>query len=367
MKYCPHCGKELFAETNFCPNCNSSLGDTSVFFNLPKTILIILIGMLGVALFSLLDWIKVDYYLGSINLNLFSLWGKLGNISLLFGSAQELNALKFTIITLSILLIISFILLLVSLVKYQSKQEPTLAYWGFGLSTLVSAAFIILIIYINIQIDASLFSSLTIFPFSTFIVALVSMLALSDQKNIEVSEPFNMPRTKQLVFASLCVALGVALPLLFHIIPVSGKAFSPMHIPVLLCGFFCAWPFALLCGIVTSLLSSLLTGMPPIAMLPPMMVELAFYALVPALLRYVLPLSKSLSLPKYLARTYTMLIAAMLTGRIAYGLLMATIFKPGAYSLAIWWTGLFIETLPAILIQLALIPMLVVALRRSRL
>ena len=45
-----------------------------------------------------------------------------------------------------------------------------------------------------------------------------------------------MRKTKKLVFAGLCTALGVALPIAFHAIPNAGGIFLPMHIPVLLCG-----------------------------------------------------------------------------------------------------------------------------------
>ena len=49
-----------------------------------------------------------------------------------------------------------------------------------------------------------------------------------------------MNRTlKKLVFAALCLALCMVLPLLTGQIPQIGKALSPMHIPVLLCGFLC--------------------------------------------------------------------------------------------------------------------------------
>ena len=53
-----------------------------------------------------------------------------------------------------------------------------------------------------------------------------------------------------------------------------------MHIPVLLCGLVCGWPYGLVCGLLGPFLSILLTGMPPAAMLPSMMVECAVYGAV---------------------------------------------------------------------------------------
>ena len=81
--------------------------------------------------------------------------------------------------------------------------------------------------------------------------------------------------TRKLVSCALCIALGVLLPMAFHVIPNAGSIFLPMHIPVLICGLFCGWPYGLACGILTPFISSVTTGMPPAMILPQMMVELA--------------------------------------------------------------------------------------------
>ena len=88
--------------------------------------------------------------------------------------------------------------------------------------------------------------------------------------------------TKKLVFCAICVALCVVLPMAFHALG-SGTVFLPMHIPVLLCGLVCTWPYGVVCGLLGPLLSSVLTGMPAAAVLPSMMAELAVYGLVTAL------------------------------------------------------------------------------------
>lgn len=49
--------------------------------------------------------------------------------------------------------------------------------------------------------------------------------------------------TKKLVFCAICVALCVVLPMAFHALG-SGTVFLPMHVPVLLCGLVCTWPYA---------------------------------------------------------------------------------------------------------------------------
>ena len=71
------------------------------------------------------------------------------------------------------------------------------------------------------------------------------------------------PTTRDLILAALFVALGLLLPVMFHAIG-AGPVMLPMHIPVLLCGFICGWQYGAICGLIVPLLSSVITGMPPI-------------------------------------------------------------------------------------------------------
>lgn len=169
-----------------------------------------------------------------------------------------------------------------------------------------------------------------------------------------------MSKTKRLILASLCLALGVVLPIAFHSVANAGSIFLPMHIPVLLCGLICGWPYGLACGVLTPILSSLITGMPPMAYVPSMVCELAVYGLVSGLVfRYV-------RTGKKIVDIYIALISAMLLGRITFGVLNALIFRAGEYSLAVWATAAFVTALPGIIIQLAIIPVLVVALQKAK-
>lgn len=172
---------------------------------------------------------------------------------------------------------------------------------------------------------------------------------------------FAMTQTKRLIFAGLCVALGVVLPVAFHSVANAGSIFLPMHIPVLLCGLVCGWPFGLACGVLAPLLSSLFTGMPPAAMLPSMLCELAVYGFLSGLLL------QKIKTGKLIVDLYLSLIAAMLAGRLVYGLLNALIFRAGSYSLPIWLTASFVTALPGIVIQLAVLPALVLALQKTKL
>jgi thiamine transporter ThiT len=99
----------------------------------------------------------------------------------------------------------------------------------------------------------------------------------------------NRGKTRRLVYAATCVALGVTLPLAFHGVPNAGSVFLPMHIPVLLCGLLCGWAYGLACGFLTPLLSFLFTGMPPAAFLPSLLCEMAVYGLAAGLTCSLLP------------------------------------------------------------------------------
>ena len=132
-----------------------------------------------------------------------------------------------------------------------------------------------------------------------------------------------------------------------------------MHIPVLLCGLICGWPFGLLCGIAGPVLASLLTQMPPIAYLPGMVVELAVYGLITGLMMRIIRTKK------IYVDLYCSLIAALLVGRIAAGISKALIFSAGSYSIAMWATSYFVTAWPGLVIQLALIPTIVFALEKA--
>ena len=163
---------------------------------------------------------------------------------------------------------------------------------------------------------------------------------------------------KRLTLSALCVALCVVLPMAFHVIPNAGSVMLPMHIPVLLCGLVCGWQYGLLCGILGPLVSSVLTGMPPAAILPGMMVECGMYGCVGGLMMERI---RTGSLYRDL---YICLPVAMLAGRVISGIVKALILTPGL-SFTAWATASFVTALPGISVQLIMLPTLVVALNRA--
>ena len=95
--------------------------------------------------------------------------------------------------------------------------------------------------------------------------------------------------------ATIAAVVGtVAVPQIFHVLGAAlglgtglGESFLPMHLPILLVGLL-AGPYAgAAAGMFGPLVSFAFSGMPGIAMLPFMMLELCVYGLAAGLLRNV--------------------------------------------------------------------------------
>lgn len=171
-----------------------------------------------------------------------------------------------------------------------------------------------------------------------------------------------MTKTKKLCICAICIALCYVLPLAFHPLAM-GSALSPMHIPVFLCGLLCGWPYGLVCAVAGPVLSSLLSGMPPAAMLIPMIPELCVYGVICGLLFRLAHTGHAG------ADLYLSMIPAMLLGRMAGGAVQAVYYLSTAkhYSVALWISSYLVGTLPGAVLHLLLIPALVLVLTRAKL
>lgn len=65
-------------------------------------------------------------------------------------------------------------------------------------------------------------------------------------------------RVLKLTYSALYLAIALVLPFLTGQIPQIGSMLCPMHIPALLCGFVCGWPWGLAVGFISPLLRSVL-------------------------------------------------------------------------------------------------------------
>ena len=71
-------------------------------------------------------------------------------------------------------------------------------------------------------------------------------------------------KLNKMVLAAMFLALAYVMPFLTGQIPEIGAMLCPLHIPVLLCGFICGWPWGLLVGFIAQLFLSVTLGMPPL-------------------------------------------------------------------------------------------------------
>ena len=169
-----------------------------------------------------------------------------------------------------------------------------------------------------------------------------------------------MNSTKRLVISAFMLSLALALPFLTGQIPEIGNMLLPMHLPVLLAGFIVGGPGAMLVGAVAPLLRSFIWGMPPLyPKAIAMAFELATYGLVSGLVY-----CKSKKDTKAIFKS---LVAAMLAGRIVWGVVTYVLFgmMGKAFTIAIFATEAFANAVPGIALQLVLIPLLVNALRKA--
>ncbi len=166
---------------------------------------------------------------------------------------------------------------------------------------------------------------------------------------------------KKITMSAMCLALAVILPIAFHAIPNSAIIFSPIHIPILLCGLICGYKFGLLVGLMGPILSMLISGMPTLMNLPSMIVECLIYGSLPYL--YL----KLIKFKHLYINIYVGLIISILLGRICGGFISAFMYTEGSYTIELWATSYFIKGWIGIVIQIILIPNVVFLLEKSNL
>ncbi len=153
-------------------------------------------------------------------------------------------------------------------------------------------------------------------------------------------------KAKLAIGTILLSGIGVILPRIFHVFAgtTAGATFLPMHIAVLIAALTFGTLSATVVAGSSVIFSYLLTGMPALARLPYMLIELVIYAIVLSIL------NKKLNL-------YVSLIATIILGRALYA---------GVLFIAINWMGLptygisVIQSikagLPGIAIQILCVP-----------
>ncbi|WP_337617417.1 ECF transporter S component [Acidaminococcus timonensis] len=146
--------------------------------------------------------------------------------------------------------------------------------------------------------------------------------------------------------AGLLVALGILIPFVTgHGFGMAGNILLPMHFTVLLSGFLLGPQGGLLVGVMTPILSSLLTGMPPaFPMLPAMVGELGTYGLATGALWQR---GKGL---------YISLLGAMVLGRVVHALLMVCFIAWQGKAIGFSLLFFLVQGIPGTVLQLVLLP-----------
>ena len=165
---------------------------------------------------------------------------------------------------------------------------------------------------------------------------------------------------RKLVLSAMFLALGLVLPFLTGQLPELGSMLLPMHIPVLLCGMIVGGPWGLVVGLICPLLRSFLSSMPPLYPTAlSMSFELAAYGLVSGVFYRRLH-------QKGAAGIYISLVAAMLLGRVVWGISRWIMMAFGTkFSVALFLAGGFTGAIPGIILQLILIPAVLLGLRKA--
>lgn len=189
---------------------------------------------------------------------------------------------------------------------------------------------------------------------------------------------------RKLTYGGLLLAVGIVLPQVLHLTggPTYGATFLPMHIPVLIAGLLLGPVYGLIIGGITPALSFMITGMPMIARLPFMVIELCAYGIASGFFYHTAGFSRfrfprrfhatgdtgqGVSNPERLTGIYISLIFSMIVGRFVYafGLLLTGRFfglekaDPAAVLTAVT-TGIV-----GIIIQLLIIPPILFALQKG--
>lgn len=163
-----------------------------------------------------------------------------------------------------------------------------------------------------------------------------------------------MTKTKKIIIAGLLLAVGLALPKIFHLFgPELSKLFSPLHLPAFFSGLILGAPYGILVGGLLPLLSSVITGMP---MLVPMGVSMCF------------ELATYGGVSGYLYKKINIwccILIAIVCGRISFTLVQG--IQLGFSNVGQWWvlfSANIVSGIPAIMFQIILIPLVIKGIKK---
>lgn len=177
----------------------------------------------------------------------------------------------------------------------------------------------------------------------------------SVKKQNRLLEALTSTKEKYVVGTVLLSGIGIALPRIFHVLAGAnaGATFLPMHIAVLIAALIFGGISASIVAGSSVVFSYLLTGMPSLARLPYMLIELIIYAVL-------------LSVLNKKFNSYISLIATIILGRVLYaGVLFVAINGLGLPTYGISVMQSIQAGLPGIAIQLICVPFIAKTIKKG--
>lgn len=175
------------------------------------------------------------------------------------------------------------------------------------------------------------------------------------KKSNKLAEILSTRKAKYIIGTVLFSGLGIAIPRIFHVLLGSsaGVTFLPMHLMVLISALVFGMTSSCIVAGSSVIFSYLLTGMPALARMPYMLIELVIYGIL-------------LGLFNKKVNSYISLIATMILGRILYaGVLFASVnlFGLNGYGISVMQSVK--SGIPGIVLQLALVPVLAMVVKKG--
>ncbi len=160
----------------------------------------------------------------------------------------------------------------------------------------------------------------------------------------------NKINTKYMVLAALFIALGVILPQAFHVFgQASGMTFLPIHIPVMMAGLILGPIYGGMVGVLVTITSGVLTGMPAVPKLYFMIFELLAYGVATGVF-----IRKFKVIPS--------ILLSMVVGRMVYGLSLVVGVQILALNYPFTNSAAFISGIttgiPGMIIQIVVLPII---------
>lgn len=175
------------------------------------------------------------------------------------------------------------------------------------------------------------------------------------KKTNRLVEVLSNKKVKYILGTILLSGIGIALPRIFHVLAGSsaGTTFLPMHIAVLIAALALGGISASVVAGSSIVFSFLLTGMPSLARLPYMLIELIIYAIL-------------LSVLNKKFNSYISLIATIILGRVLYAIVLwVAISGLGLPTYGISVIQSIQAGLPGIAIQLICVPFIATCVRKG--